>query len=331
MVSPTLTVAVSTKAAVGAVATALVVCVAGCGPATAHPRANNPTAADTAGAEQLIAQAFGPNPAAGSGLLDGEIVVQVSGVPRFVEPVSLTMTGPFSQARPGAAPAAHLSLRVTVPKGLIGGDVTFTANKVLFSVGSTTYRIPAPVAASIRRPLRGARNALTAVLGVFGVAPQRWGTKPRVVGQEKLDGTTVVHLTDRLNASHFFLDAARYAMLLTAFRATDLALLPHKLTPAIRRALVRSVTAARGDLYIGSADHVVRQAHLAIELKPSPADRALLGGIAGLQIRGNLHVTDVGSRPAISVPTTLRPYAELKVLLDNLTVSVRQLARQGKY
>jgi hypothetical protein len=318
---------VSTRIAAGAVVLAL----AGCGGGSAAPRSatnSTPTAAGTAAAQKLIKRAFGPNRAASSGVIDGTIDVQVTGIRRFAaEPVTLSFSGPFGQPSDGAAPEAHLSLGLTVPQGLIGGDLILTGNGVLFALGSSAYRLPANLADPVRVPLVGARNALTAVLGVFGIAPQHWGTRPRIVGDEPVDGTPVIHLTDRINVKHFFGGAARFAMVLKTLHATGLALLPEDLTPAIRAALVRSVTASTGDLYIGSADHVVRRAKARIQLKPSPADRRLLGGIAGLRIDANLHVTEVGSRPKISVPTNRQPYAELKLLLETLTTSARKLAK----
>ncbi len=317
----------STRIAAGAAVLAL----AGCGGGSAMQRSgtsSTSTPAGTAAAQKLIKRAFGPNSAANSGVIDGTIDVRVTGIRRFAaEPVTMSFSGPFGQPSDGAAPEAHLSLGLTVPQGIIGGDLILTGNEVLFVLGTAAFRLPANLAAPVRAPLVGARNALTAVLGVFGLAPQRWGTRPRIVGDETVDGTTVVHLTDRINVNHFFGGAARFAMVLKALHATGLARLPEDLTPAIRAALVRSVTASTGDLYIGSADHVVRQARAGIQLKPSPADRRLLGGITGLRIDGNLHVTKVGSRPKISVPADRQPYANLKLLLDDLTASARKLAK----
>jgi hypothetical protein len=310
---------------------AVVLALAGCGGGSAvhrSPTSTTPTAPETAAAQKLITRAFGPNPAASSGVVDGTIDIHVTGIRRFAaEPVTMSFSGPFGQSGDGAAPAAHFSLGLTVPQGIVGGDLILTGNDVLFGLGSSAYRLPPNLADPVRAPLVGARNALTAVLGVFGLAPQHWGTRPRIVGDETVDGTPVVHLTDQINVKHFFGGAARFAMVLRTLHATRLALLPENLTPAIRAALVRSVTASTGNLYIGSADHVVRRAKVVIALKPSPDDRRLLGGITSVRIDGNLHVTEVGSRPKVGVPTNLQPYADLKLLLDDLAISARQLAK----
>ena len=310
---------------------AMSIALAGCGGGTSasRPGAAAPAAA-TADARPLLAQTFGPNPAARSGVLSGAIDVHVTGIPRFRDPVTLTMNGPFSQA-PGGPPAAHLSLGITVPKGVIGADMVLTGNQILFGLGSTAYRIPDAVAGPIRAPLVGARNALAAVLDVFSLAPQRWAQDPRIAGGATLDGTDVIHVTAAIKVAAFFRDAARFAQVLTAFRASDLALLPREITPAAQAALVRSVRTATGELLIGRADHVLRRAKLNITLVPSVADRRLLGGISTARIVGNLHVTEVGSSPPITVPTDLRPYSELKLLLDTLAASARSLARQGKF
>src|SRR5206468_8196340 len=100
------------------------------------------------------------------------------------------------QPSDGAAPEAHLSVGVTVPQGIIGGDLILTGNEVVFGLGSSAFRLPANLADPVRAPLVGARNALSGVLGVFGLTPQRWGTRPRIVGDETVDGTPAIHLTD---------------------------------------------------------------------------------------------------------------------------------------
>jgi hypothetical protein len=310
---------------------AISIALAGCGGGTAapHPGAARPAAA-AVDAGPLLAQTFGPNPAARSGVLSGAIDVYVTGVPRFREPVTLSMDGPFSQAS-GAPPSAHISLGITVPKGIIGADMILVGNQILFGLGSTAYRIPDAIAGPIRAPLVGSRNALASVLDVFSLAPQRWAQNPRIAGSATIDGTDAIHVTAAIKVGAFFRDAARFAQVLTAFRASDLALLPREITLAARAALVRSVRTATGELLIGRADHVLRRAKLTITLVPSAADRRLLGGISALRIVGNLHVTEVGSAPAIVVPTSLRPYSELKLLLDTLAASARSLARQGKF
>jgi hypothetical protein len=102
------------------------------------------------------------------------------------------------------------------------------------------------------------------------------------------------------------------------------------LGPAVRAALVRSVTSATGDLYTGKEDHVIRKARFEIVLEPSGKDRNRLAGISSMTLVGNLDVTQVGSPQRISAPSNRGSYAALQLTFDALAESARRSAREGK-
>jgi len=80
------------KAVPGVVALTLAVALAGCGGGSSSADKTSsakPAAVDSATVEKLLEQTFGPNPAASSGLLSGTINIDVNGVARFKQRISL--------------------------------------------------------------------------------------------------------------------------------------------------------------------------------------------------------------------------------------------------
>jgi hypothetical protein len=321
------------KAIFGVVGLALAVAVVGCGGGSSSDdkRSNDkPAAGDPAKVQKLLEQTFGPNSAASSGLLSGTIDIAVKGVPRFKQPIQLSVSGPFRQDKGDDTPKANLSMGIELRDKAYGAEMILVGDTVLIGLGTTAYQIPAAISTRIRKPLRNSDNALGAVLAVFGIAPRRWAKAPRIVGNETIAGVDVIHGTAGIHAKQYFLDVAKFANVLTSLRFTEIAGLPQALGPKVRAALVRSVKTATGDVYTGAKDHVMRKAKFNMTLKPSSKDRKLLGGISSLKLAGDLNVTEVGSPQKIAAPTARGSYPELQVTLDALAESVRADARQGK-
>ena len=88
-------------------------------------------------------RAFGPNPNARSGRIDGEIEITLGGVPRFAEPFSITNSGVFSYRKGAALPDYALDV------GVRDNGVTLTSvgGRSYVSIGSTGYEVPAAVRA----------------------------------------------------------------------------------------------------------------------------------------------------------------------------------------
>jgi hypothetical protein len=275
-----------------------------------------------AGAQALVTQTFGPNAKASSGLVSGTIDITATGVRGYERPVQLSMSGPFETGA-DRVPRAHLALGIRLRERIYGADMILAGNDVLIALGSTAYEVPAALAARIRKPLAATDNPLGALLDVFAIAPGRWSANPRIAGDEKLNGEDVVHATAAINTKQFFDDAAYFTRVLTSLRFTEIAGLPQVISPKMRAALVRSVTSAHGDLYSGAKDHVVRRAHFDITVKPTGADRALLGGATSLHLVGELGVSDVGAPQRVEVPSKRGSYKQLQLTFDALAESTR--------
>jgi hypothetical protein len=308
-------------AIVAALALALVLGLglAGCGGSSTGDSKEGGSAAD---AQALVTQTFGPNAAAKSGLVSGTIDITATGVPHYERPVQLSMSGPF-QTGAGGVPQAHLALGIRLRQRIYGADMILAGNDVLIALGSTAYLVPAKLAATIRKPLAATDNPLGALLDVFAIAPGRWSANPKIAGDEKLNGEDVVHATAGIDTKQFFADAARFTHVLTSLRFTDIAGLPQVIDPKMQAALVRSVTSAHGDVYTGAKDHVVRRAHFDIVVKPTGADRKLLGGATSLHLVGELGVSDVGAPQRVEVPREHGSYKQLQLTFDALAQSTR--------
>jgi hypothetical protein len=175
-----------------------------------------------------------------------------------------------------------------------------------------------------------AHNGLMRAIGAFDIRPDLWATQPRIVGDTTMDGVKVVHLSAGIDAARVFVDAARFTSFLTALQVTQVAGLPESIGPAARAALLRSVTSARGDLYVGASDHVMREANMTLGLVMSPADRRLLGGIAGLTVDATMDVSQVDQPQTIHVLSQRLPYRDALLLLQGAAYTNRTPAERGE-
>jgi hypothetical protein len=284
----------------------------------------NPAAA-AAQASTLMTQAFGPNPKAVSGVINGTITITVKGIRRFSAPLSLTTTGPFTDAG-GSLPDSDQQVSVDN----YGAGMTTSGQKVYFDLGTAAYQVPARIVTMMQAAASTAHNGLMRAIGAFDIRPDLWVHQPRIVGDTTQGGVKVVHVTAGIDTARVFVDAARFTSFLTALQVTQVAGLPETIGPAARAALQRSVTAAHGDLYIGASDHVLREANMTLQMAMSPADRKLLGGIAGLTVTATMGVTQVDQPQTVTVLSQRLPYRDAYLLLKGAAYSNRTAAERGE-
>jgi hypothetical protein len=303
----------------------LAIALAGCGGGSSSQDKATKNAAgkpNSPEVKKLIADTFGPNAKATSGNIAGTIDIDVKGLDRYKEPVQVSVTGPFQDT--SATPDAKFDISLSLRGGILGGDLYLKGDQALIGLGSTAYTIPDSIAGALRAPMqKHPDNALSAVLAVFHIAPQRWAKDPRIVGNERVAGIDTIHATANLDTKAMWLDLAALAKRLTALRITDITGLPREVNREARAALQRSVKSASGDIYTGSDDKVLRKAHFDLLIKPSRKDREILGGFESIKVAGNLDVTDVGDPQKIAVPSARGSYPALQVSLDALAEAVK--------
>lgn len=314
-----------TKAVVSAVPIVLAVVLAGCGGGS---KSGDKAAGDKGGApnspevKKLIRETFGPNDKATSGNISGVVDITVKGLPRYREPIQVSVVGPFSDGG-GGSPEAAFNVSLGLRGGILGGDMYLKRNEAFIGLGSTAYKVPDSIAGPLLRPVQKPDNVLSALLRVVSIAPDRWAKDPRIVGNERVAGVDTIHGTADIDTQAFFLDVAKLAKTLTSLRITDITGLPREVDRNARVALARSVKNATGDVYTGADDHVLRKAKFTMLLKPSANDRKTLGGFTSIKVAANLDVTDVGSPQTIKVPSNQGSYDALQTALDALAEAVK--------
>jgi hypothetical protein len=302
-----------------AAAAALAACGSGGGAAGTAAKSAGTAAGGPAQAKlaaELVKWAFGTDPVERSGHMTGTIDIAVKGPPRFRTPVALTTIARFTDA-PGSLASWDQLLGLTAHGLDFGAGMTSAGGKVYLNIGSTAFRLPDDVVALMRASATGAPNGLIKTLGAFGIRPDRWPTGARVVGNEQLDGASVIHVTGPIDAASVIGDAVTFARLPTA------------IDPAAQAALRRSVTMARGDIYAGASDHLLRKAEMKMTLAVKPADRAAAGGITSATVDVVLGVSELGTPQQITVQSDQQPFANAIQLLDASAFSKRPAGSGG--
>ena len=272
---------------------------------------------------RLIKQGFGPNPKAASGKLDGTIDLEVKGVPRYKGPIELTATGAFDLPSGAEVPDFRVDVGLVLNDHAIGGELVLADDAAFIQLGNTGYKLPESITAKIQAPARALDNGLAKTAGMFFIRPDRWEKNGRIVGTESIAGVETEHATAEIRPGRFFEDVARLVRLLTMLRVTEAVGLPQEVTPAQRAALVRSVTSATGDVYLGKEDHVLRKAHLEGKLVVAKKDRKILGGMTSATLVADVNITDVARPQKIEGPPQLGVYADLQLALDALGEAIR--------
>ncbi len=286
---------------------------AGDGPAARH-----------AAAEKLIAQAIAPNPKARSARIDATIDIEIEGVPRFAGTTEVTAGGVYDLPDGADVPDLDVDVGLVLDDHAIGGALVLSDSAAFVKLGNTGYRLPASIARKIVAPAPAARNGLTKTGAMFSINPQNWQRDAQLVGEQDVAGVSTQHITAEIRPDRFFGDIARLTRLLTLLRVTQAVGLPTALGPKVRAALERSVKVARGEVWIGSEDKVLRKATLAGRIDVAPRDRTLLGGVTGATLEAVVTVSEVGEPHAVSAPRQLGSYSALQLSLDALGEAVRR-------
>jgi hypothetical protein len=265
-------------------------------------------------AVKLTRAASGPNAKAKSGVISGETAIALKGLPRFKEPFSATVSGPFQYREGAALPDYELELGVRD----YGVTLTSVDGKSYVTIGTTAYELPASVRRRLQRTSARGRNGLTRTTEQFGIAPWRWETEQRIAGTEIVDGVKTTRITTSFNAGRILKDANTLLGLMRSLGITRAVGLPPQITPAARRVFVRGVTTKVGASWIGVTDTVVRQSAFTMRFAVAKADQRKLGGMSGGKVTGKLTVTEVGEPQDIKAPRDVGTFADFQLALDAL-------------
>ncbi len=225
-------------------------------------------------------------------------------------------------------PDLNVDVGLGLNGGNIGGGLVLADGKSFITLGNTGYPLPAKISEKIAKPAPAAKNGLTKTAAMFYINPQDWQKNARLVGDARVAGEETDHIKADIQPDKFFDDIARLVNVLTALRITQAVALPEQLNAAARAALVRSTTLAKGEVWLGKDDHVLRKATLKGAIKVAQKDRKVLGGVTGGTLTATVNVTEVGTEHPISAPKQLGSYSALQLSLDALGEFARRAAGQ---
>ena len=223
-------------------------------------------------------------------------------------------------------PDFNIEVGLGLNGGVIGGGLVLADGKGFITLGDTGYPLPAAISAKIMKPAPAKENGLTKTAGMFYINPQDWQKNATLVGDARVAGEDVQHIKADIRADKFFDDIARLVDVLTALRVTQAVALPEQLNAQARAALARSVTSAKGEVWIGKEDHVLRKATLKGAIKVAEKDQKVLGGVTGGTLDATINVTEVGTAHKIDPPKQRGSYSALQLSLDALGEFARREA-----
>lgn len=277
-----------------------------------------------AAAEKIIAQATGVNEAARSGRIDGSVLLEVKGIPRFRGPIELTANGVFNLPDGADVPELDLDVGVSLNSGVLGGAIVVADDTGYIKLGNAGYKLPASISKSLVAPAREAKNGLTKTGAMFYINPQNWQMNARVVGEESIAGEATEKITADVLVNVALSDLSKLLDFLTKIGVPQALGLPTKLTPKMRAAFLRSVTDVNGVVWVGKDDHVLRKAHVTGRMVVAKADRKVLLGATSGKLDATVNISQVGEPQKISAPTQIDSYADLRLSLDALAEAAGQ-------
>lgn len=280
-----------------------------------------------AAAQKLIDRAIAPNPKAGSARIDGTIDVEIKGVPQFAGTTEVTVGGVYDLPDGAQVPDFDVDVGLVLNDHALGGSLVLADRTAFIKLGNTGYKLPAAISQKIAEPAPAADNGLTKTAAMFYINPQTWQENAELVGETSIAGESTQHIRADISPDRFYADIARLTRLLTMLRVAQAVGLPTELGPKVRAALVRSTTVARGEVWIGTEDRVLRKAHLEGRLVVAQRDREVLGGVTGATLDAVIDVSEVGEPHEVSAPTQLASYSSLRLSLDALGEAARNSTR----
>ncbi|HEX4363431.1 MAG TPA: hypothetical protein VHZ75_02710 [Solirubrobacteraceae bacterium] len=303
--------------------------LAACGGSSDRSDTSTP-ATRHAAAERIIAQAIGTNPKASSAHIDGTIDLDVKGGTRFSGKTQITADGGYELRDGATVPDVDVDVDVALGSGALGGTLLVADGTGYIKLANSGYKLPDAISKTLVAPAAAAHNGLTKTGAMFYINPQNWQRNARLVGNTTVAGEPVQEITAEVRPERAFADLARLVHFLTLIRVTQAIGLPTELTPKMQAALVRSVTVAKGEVWIGTSDHVLRKAHLTGTIVVAKRDRRLLLGATSATLDATIDVSDVGDPQPIIAPTQLNPYSSLQLSLSALAEAARRQQRSAR-
>ena len=298
--------------------------LAACGDAEDTSSAS--VAESRAAADKLIAQAIETNPAAASARVSGTVDVNILGGRQpLTGETQITADGTYNLPSGASVPDLDIDVGLKHAGQALGGAIVLADRTGYIRLGTAGFKLPGEISRKLAEPAEAAENGLTKTGAMFFINPHDWQTNARLVGETTLKGEKVQHIEADVDAKAFFTDLSRMVRFLRRLNITQALGLPDALGPKQVDALARSVTAATGEAWIGSDDHVLRRIRAHGELVVASKDRELLFGIRSAKLDAALDISEIGETQKISAPRIQDSYSALQLTLDALGEHVRRI------
>lgn len=281
-------------------------------------------------ADQVLAQAFGPNKPINS----GRLALTVLSTPKLGDRSGLTVSGPFENRGKGQVPAVDLAVALesrgqTLRVGLLStgteGFITFDGKT--YALGADIFKRFAAGFSGAQRSATGA--GATTTLSALGVDPRRWLTGAKLAGSEKVGGTDTIHIISNVRIPKLLTDLNT---LLTRAGSSGLGAVAGQtagtsITPAQLKQAGRSIRAAQVDIFVGKHDQTLRRlvVHMAVVTK---AGQTILGFTTG-QVAVDVTLTELNQPQTITAPTGAVPITDLQTKLQGLLGGLTGTGKAG--
>jgi hypothetical protein len=297
--------------------------VAACGGSDDKSSAN-------ADAPALLKDTFGADHPIRSGRLDANLDVDLKGLARITEPLSLHLNGPFASNGGKTLPDFALGLDlqggakpITVGAVFAGGGGYLTIEGQAFDLGAELYKTfktgyeKAKASASSK-----SADDNQASLSALGISPLRWLKDPKNVGTEDIAGTQTVHLASGVNVAKLLEDVStllgKAKGVTSAGGAATGTAVPTSLTAEQRDLITKSIKSAKVDVWTGAKDHTLRKVAVNVQVDVPQGLRAKAGNLQTGHVIFQVTIAQLNQAQKIVKPANVRPIAELRSALSEL-------------
>ncbi|MGH2849881.1 MAG: hypothetical protein ACRDLP_04630 [Solirubrobacteraceae bacterium] len=262
----------------------------------------------------LVDQAFSATGQVNSGHIDIVLDVTLDGVSKLDgKPIVLEISGPFTRT-PGGGASADLTVTLTSAVRTLTLGLDAVDGKYYVGYDGSWYRVPGNVHPGHWTGATGASGA-SGLFATLGINPKSWLTDPHDAGTTTVGGVDTTHFTAQVDLPNLFNDLSK---LIAARTGATGATGPTSPVVTGLQAIESAITSAEVDVYTGTADHIVRQVHVAVDFKVPSQAAGLVGGLTGGSLDLTATLTQLNSPQTVTAPSAVQPLSGLQRVLRRL-------------
>jgi hypothetical protein len=283
-----------------------------------------------ADATALLKDTFGADHPIRSGRVDANLDVDLKGLAKLTEPLSLHLAGPFQSNGGKTLPdfALDLDLQggtkpITVGAVFAKGGGYLTIEGQAFDLGADLYKT-FKTGYEKAKASSSDKNAddSQASLSALGISPLRWLQDPKNEGTEDIAGTQTVHLASGVNVAKLLEDVStllgKAKSVTSAGGAATGTSVPTQLSAEQRDVITKSIKSAKVDVWTGAEDHTLRKVAVNVQVDVPEELRAQAGNLQTGHVIFQITIAQLNQAQKIVKPADVRPIAELRSALTDL-------------